>query len=90
MNNLQKYPIGVIWSDPDQAYVATCPQLSGCATHGTTRQEALENLEQLLPEWMKSAEQNGWEIPTPTCTNISCHSSGKLLPVHEFRIPKKE
>jgi predicted RNase H-like HicB family nuclease len=44
----QHYAIVIAWSDEDQAYVVSFPEFPSLHTHGATRQEALENAEQVL------------------------------------------
>ncbi len=56
-------PVIIRWSEEDKAYLAST-SLEGCISHGDTRAEALENLEKTIAEWMVSAEQMGWNIPS--------------------------
>ena len=60
-----RYPASVVWSDDDEAYLAWTPQLAGCIVDGCTREEALQNLEGLIAEWLVSAKNQGWKIPQP-------------------------
>ncbi len=41
----------IIWSDEDNAYLASCPNIAGLVNHGDTRAEALENLEKNIQEY---------------------------------------
>jgi len=59
------YPVLLSWSDTDEAFIAVAPQLEGCVAHGDSREEALANLEEVISEWMKSAEKLNWVIPVP-------------------------
>ena len=44
---------------------ADVPELPGCMADGTTATEALENAEQVIREWIETAEMLGREIPQP-------------------------
>ena len=60
-----RYEIILYWSDEDQAYIAEVPELGWCAADGKTYQEALENVEVILDEWLETAVEKGWTIPEP-------------------------
>ena len=64
MNN-NNYSIQLIWSDEDGCYLAQVPELPGCVSDGRTRQEALDNLQVILEEWIETATADGMPIPTP-------------------------
>jgi len=38
---------------------------SGCMVHGTTRQSAIKNAEDAIKFWIKTAIDDGLEIPQP-------------------------
>jgi predicted RNase H-like HicB family nuclease len=60
-----KYEIILYWSKDDQAFLAEVPELPGCAADGATYQEALANVEIVIQEWIETAQESGWPIPTP-------------------------
>ena len=60
-----KYEVIIYWSDEDQAFIAKVPELPGCAADGKTYQEALQNLEIIMQEWVETAGQLGRSIPQP-------------------------
>jgi len=62
---MKKYEIILYWSDEDAAYIAEVPELSGCASDGATRQEALANVETVIREWIETAQALGRAIPEP-------------------------
>ena len=62
---MTKYEIILYWSDEDQAFIAEIPELPGCAADGATRQEALENAESVIAEWLETARGLGRQIPGP-------------------------
>lgn len=39
------YPIVVFWSDEDEAYIATVPDLRSCSAFGDTPEEALREVQ---------------------------------------------
>ncbi|MEG4988702.1 type II toxin-antitoxin system HicB family antitoxin [Microcoleus sp. BR0-C5] len=60
-----KYEVIIYWSDEDQAFIAEVPELPGCAADGETYQEALQNLEIIMQEWVETARQLGRIVPQP-------------------------
>ncbi|MEG4498175.1 type II toxin-antitoxin system HicB family antitoxin [Microcoleus sp. F10-B4] len=62
---IMKYEVIIYWSDEDQAFIAEVPELPGCAADGETYQEALQNLEIIMQEWVETARQLGRSIPQP-------------------------
>ena len=59
------YEIILYWSKEDQAFIAEVPELPGCAADGETYQEALQNVEVIMQEWIETAEELGRPIPEP-------------------------
>ena len=55
----------VWWSAEDAAYVVDVPELSGFMAHGDTRQDAIKNAEDAIKFWIKTAKDDGLEIPQP-------------------------
>ena len=53
------------WSQEDQAFIAEVPELPGCAADGETYQEALQNVEIIMQEWIETAQVLGRQIPEP-------------------------
>ena len=62
---MTKYEIILYWSEEDQAFIAEVPELPGCASDGSTRQEALANAETVITEWLETARELGRAIPEP-------------------------
>jgi predicted RNase H-like HicB family nuclease len=60
-----RYEIILYWSNKDEAYIAEVPELQWCAADGETYQEALENVEVIIDEWIETAKEKGWTIPEP-------------------------
>ena len=62
---MHKYERIVFWSEEDQRWIVDVPELPGCMADGTTAEEALENAEIVISEWLETAETLGREIPVP-------------------------
>jgi predicted RNase H-like HicB family nuclease len=60
-----RYEIILYWSEEDQAFIAEVPELPGCAADGETYQEALQNVEVIMQEWIETAKELGRPIPEP-------------------------
>jgi predicted RNase H-like HicB family nuclease len=60
-----KYEIIIYWSEDDGAYIAEVPELAGCMADGPTAAEALRNVEQIIREWIDTAQELGRPIPEP-------------------------
>jgi predicted RNase H-like HicB family nuclease len=60
-----RYEIILYWSPEDQAFIAEVPELPGCAADGETYQEALQNVEVIMQEWIETANELGRPIPEP-------------------------
>lgn len=58
-----RYEIIIYWSNEDEAFIAEVPELPGCAADGTTYQEALQNVEIVMQEWIETAQELGRQIP---------------------------
>jgi predicted RNase H-like HicB family nuclease len=59
------YEIIIWWSAEDDAYIVDVPELPGCMAHGATRQTAIKNAEDAIKFWIRTAKQDGEEIPQP-------------------------
>ena len=62
---MTRHQIILYWSDEDQSFIAEVPELAGCAADGSTRQEALANVEVVIDEWIYTAKELGRAIPEP-------------------------
>ena len=63
MNNT--YTILIVWSHEDESYLARVPELPGCMADGSTREEALENINGVIEAWIHTAKELGRSIPQP-------------------------
>lgn len=79
-----RYSLVIEWSDADQVYIATVPELPGCRTHGATRAEALQHGEEVAAEWLDLAAELGWAIPDPRKFDGHPHGlTGSVAPLPE-------
>lgn len=60
-----RYEVVLYWSEPDQAFIAEVPELSGCAADGPTYEAALEAAGVAIREWIETARELGRPIPKP-------------------------
>lgn len=47
----------------DGMYVAQCPQLPGCVSQGSTREEAIENIKDAMKGYLHSLKKHDEAIP---------------------------
>lgn len=72
----------VVRRDEDGDYVARIDELPGCATHGKSPKEAMQNLEEVKRAWIEDCLNEGDPIPEPATRDVL--PSGKWLQ----RVPK--
>ena len=60
-----KFGVIIYWSDDDLAFIAEVPELAGCAADGATYQDALDNVQVVIQEWIETAQELGRPIPEP-------------------------
>ena len=60
-----KYELILYWSEVDQSFIVEVPELSGCAADGETYQEAVQNAEVVIQQWIETAQELGRPIPNP-------------------------
>jgi predicted RNase H-like HicB family nuclease len=60
-----KYEIIIYWSKEDKCFVAEVPELSGCVSDGKSYNEALQNVQLIINEWIETAHSLGRLIPEP-------------------------
>ncbi len=65
MNNEAKYEVIIYWSKADDSFIAEVPELPGCMSDGSTKAEALENVNTIILEWLETAKSLGRTIPEP-------------------------
>ena len=65
MQNNVRYEIILYWSEPDGAFIAEVPELTGCSADGLTYRDALDAVETIIAEWIETAKELGRPIPEP-------------------------
>lgn len=60
-----RYRMVIAWSDEDDAYLVTVPDLPGCVTHGATYEDAARMGEDVIAAWLAGARHWGRPIPMP-------------------------
>ncbi len=60
-----KYELIIYWSESYDAFIVEVPELPGCMADGQTYIEAVTNVEVLIQEWIKTAQELGRDIPIP-------------------------
>ncbi|WP_250510331.1 type II toxin-antitoxin system HicB family antitoxin [Caballeronia sp. GACF4] len=83
MTNPERYPAQVFWSDEDEGFIATAPDLPGCSAFGESKAEALDELLPAIVAWIESARNAGNPVPGPSHP-ANDQYSGKFV----LRLPK--
>ncbi|MDH5716961.1 MAG: type II toxin-antitoxin system HicB family antitoxin [Spirochaetia bacterium] len=58
-----RYELIIYWSKEDDSFIAEVPELDGCIADGKTYQEAVQNVEIVIDEWIETAKSLGRTIP---------------------------
>ena len=59
------YSMCIEWSDEDQVYIVTVPELPGCKTHGATYEEAARRGQAAIETWIDAMRAWGCPVPAP-------------------------
>jgi len=78
---MDKYSISVQWSNADNGYIATIPELPGLSAFGKTIEKALEELIVAKEAYIEVFEEDGCRLPEPDVLN---NYSGQT----RLRLPK--
>lgn len=66
---MNRYSMVVQWSDEDQLFLVTIPEFAENVvmpcTHGTTREEAIRNGEEVMEMYLQAWQEEGEPIPQP-------------------------
>ena len=77
-----KYSIRLAWSDEDQGYIATIPEVQGLSAFGETPEQAVSEAKVAAQGFLEIYEEDG--VPAPEPKKIHQHS-GQI----RLRIPKE-
>lgn len=64
--NMPNYSMIISFSEEDNAYLVSVPDLPGCMADGKTPDEAVKNAKIIIQEWIETARILGREIPKPS------------------------
>ncbi len=59
------YAIEIFYSEEDEGFIATMPELPGCSAFGKTAEDSLKEVKIAMQLWLETAKEIGWEIPVP-------------------------
>jgi len=65
-----KYLLNIRWSEEDQCFFGEFPELTGCATHGDSVEEIIQNANDAVESWICGAKKAKIAIPQPIATRI--------------------
>ncbi len=63
---MPNYSMIISFSEEDNAYLVSVPDLPGCMADGKTPDEAVKNAKVIIQEWIETANMLGREIPAPS------------------------
>jgi predicted RNase H-like HicB family nuclease len=84
VNEAQRYPAQVFYSDDDEGFIAIATDLPGCSAFGETQEEAVAELRDAIEAWQIAALKAGNPIPEPSKPQVDDLPSGKIL----LRLPR--
>jgi len=62
---MQKYSVSIYYSESDNCYVASVPELEGCMAHGDTYGEAMNEIQDAMALHIEMLQELGRELPKP-------------------------
>lgn len=62
---MARYLVEIFWSDEDEGYIATVPDLPGCSAWGQTRADAAREIEDAQAAWIEACQASGEAVPAP-------------------------
>lgn len=62
---MSEYSVFIKYDPNDKIYVANIPELPGCMAHGSTREQALKEIETAKELWIETAIEDGQPVPEP-------------------------
>jgi len=60
---MYKNELIIFLSEEDQSYVVEVPELPGCMADGETYEKAVRNAQNVIKEWIETAQNLAREIP---------------------------
>lgn len=72
---MNRYSMTIQWSDEDQLFLVTVPEFIGRVimpcTHGETREEAIQNGEEVIEMYLDAWQAEGESIPEPRTLQLA-------------------
>ena len=72
---MSRYSMIIQWSEEDQLFLVTIPEFADLVvmpcTHGKTREEAIQNGEEVIEMYLEAWQTEGQSIPKPTTLQIA-------------------
>ena len=59
------YSMVIQWSEEDETFIVTVPELPGCITHGDTYEVATRHGLEAIESWIEANRAWGHPIPAP-------------------------
>lgn len=84
-----KYVYPVIFTQEDNKYLVSVPDLSGCHTFGDDLSDAIEMARDAMAMWLCIAEDNKEKIPTPSINLKSDSGIVSLIDINTEAYRKK-
>ena len=69
------YSMVIEWSEVDEAYIVTVPELPGCRTHGATYEQAVSQGQDAIVRWISARQASYRPIPAPRVFSGSAQST---------------
>jgi predicted RNase H-like HicB family nuclease len=57
------YLVEIVWSDEDDGFIATVPDLPGCSAWGRTLSDAAREIEDARAAWIQACMASGEPVP---------------------------
>ena len=72
---MSRYSMIIQWSEEDRLFLVTIPEFADLVlmpcTHGKTREEAIQNGEEVIEMYLEAWQTEGQSIPKPTTLQIA-------------------
>lgn len=59
------HAIEIFYSEEDEGFIATVPELPGCSAFGENEEPALKEVKIAMQLWLENAKEIGRDIPLP-------------------------
>lgn len=64
-NEKLMYVIEIFYSEEDEGFIATAPELPGCSAFGECEEQALKEVKIVMQLWLETSKEIGRDIPCP-------------------------